>query len=149
MIENSKKMSWKVSNAKSLPIQIKDMRFEQSFLDSLQKYANQSAERSSKKKKKLSSVRSKDPSEYPDDLLDEEIEENGLAPLEPITPSIIIFAIIKDVILIPFIGSFVWKSVLLLAKPTLRLITELGYRCGLWLSGQLGLRRLPLRTDLN
>lgn len=139
-------MSWKVSNVKSLPIQIKDMRFEQLFLDSLQKYANQNAEISSKRNKKESPMHSKITPEYPDDLLDKEVEDPGLAPLAPITPSIITFAIIKDVILIPFIGSFVWKSLLLLAKPTLRLITELGYRCGLWLCGQLGLRRLPLGT---
>lgn len=131
---------------KSLSIQIKDLRFEQSFLDSLQKYANQSAEKSSKKKR--SSVKSNASSEYPDDLLDEIVEEVDPAPLAPITPSIIVFAIIKDVIFIPFLGSFVWKSLLLLAKPTLRLVTDLGYRCGLWLCGQLGLQRLSLNPVL-
>lgn len=114
-------------------ITVPDLRFEHSFIKSLQAYANDSAKRTAKTKNSKSGSAKQCVDGLPvDDII---------APVAPITPAIVIYAVIKDVILRPLLEGFLWSSTLLLVKPTLRLVTAFGRRSGLWLIGQIGLRR--------
>ncbi|GEQ70783.1 hypothetical protein JCM33374_g4462 [Metschnikowia sp. JCM 33374] len=112
-------------------IPIPDLRFENSFLRSLQRYADSSA--------------GKNDGPITDSelqLLDEQNTSLGepeeLKPVGPITPSIVTYAVIKDIILRPLIEGFSWAMIVILFRPTLGLITAQGHRAGTWLATVLG-----------
>lgn len=114
-------------------ITIPDLRFEQSFLKSLQTYANG--------KKTLADDELK--------LLDEPGEDSPqFQPIAPITPGIVAMAVIKDQIIMPLIQGFLWSGFLISVRPFLGLVVASGQRCGIWFGnmvglGQLGVRRYP------
>lgn len=120
----------------SRPLPIPDLRFEQSLLKSLQVYANARAQAKAhhlKTKKPAETAEVVAPGAAPDAV--------EPAPLAPITPGIVIYAIIKDVMFRPLIEGFLWATVVILARPSLRLITAQGYKCGLWFGHLIGLKR--------
>ncbi|KAL6450315.1 hypothetical protein SBY92_002249 [Candida maltosa Xu316] len=81
--------------------------------------------------------------------LDDEEEEELYKPLNPITPSIIIYAIIKDQILMPLLQGFLWTGLLISVRPFLGLIVKNGQNAGHWVSNLLGLNKLtPRRRTL-
>ncbi|KAF3992109.1 hypothetical protein FT663_02426 [Candidozyma haemuli var. vulneris] len=117
-------------------IPIPDLRFEQSFLRSLHAYAG--AEVAPLSDKELENV----------DDEDAEDKVSDLKPIGPITPGIVIFAVIKDQILMPLIQGFMWSGFLLTVRPMLRLVVASGQATGLWLYRLLGLdqaRRYAVR----
>ncbi|EMG45847.1 hypothetical protein G210_3927 [Candida maltosa Xu316] len=135
----------------SLPIP--DLRFEQSFMRSLNKYAGNhqpSAELplGSKTYSHVATLTDAD-LQLMNQQLDDEEEEELYKPLNPITPSIIIYAIIKDQILMPLLQGFLWTGLLISVRPFLGLIVKNGQNAGHWVSNLLGLNKLtPRRRTL-
>lgn len=123
---------------KTSAITIPDLRFEQSFLKSLDNYAAQN-------QFKKSSITN---SEL--DLLDIDGVEStnddqlNLAPIVPITPGIVTYAIIKDQIFMPLLQGFLWSGVLLCIRPFLGLVIANGQRWGTWVANAVGI--LPRRV---
>lgn len=122
----------------SLPIP--DLRFEQSFISQLNKYAG-NKQPDQQKLQPLSSKKYNHIATLTDDdlkLLNEELdieEEEEIdnytdkpqpKPLAPITPSIVIYAIIKDQMLMPLLQGFLWTGVLLCVRPLLKLVVRNG-----------------------
>lgn len=120
-----------LSKAASLPIP--DLRFEQSFSRLLQKYAD--THTLSAAELQLS------------DSIDEESDTtpNILKPLAPITPSIVIYAVVKDHIIMPLIQGFLYSGLLLCIRPVAGAIVTHGQLCGTWLAQMIGLNRKPYR----
>lgn len=118
-------------NAFEKLITIPDLRFENSFLRSLQKYADKAA---GKRTGPITDAELK--------RLDEQganvSEAEEIKPVGPITPGIVTYAVIKDIVLRPLIEGFLWALILILFRPTLRLITAQGHRAGTWLATILG-----------
>lgn len=120
----------------SLPMQrppkipIPDLRFEQSFMRSLNSYASAKVE-------PLSDAELK--------VVDEETDETTpeLQPLAPITPGIVVFAIVKDQILMPLIQGFLLSGFYIIARPMLRWVIANGQSTGRWLFHILGLDQRP------
>ena len=138
----------------SLPIP--DLRFEQSFISQLNKYAG-NKQPDQQKLQPLSSKKYNHIATLTDDdlkLMNEELdieEEEEIdnytdkpqpKPLAPITPSIVIYAIIKDQMLMPLLQGFLWTGVLLCVRPLLKLVVRNGQYAGHWVSNLLGLNRL-------
>ncbi|EEQ36753.1 hypothetical protein EJF18_10903 [Clavispora lusitaniae] len=129
--------------AKTTVYPIPDLRFEQSFFRSLQTYANKKAginHTLSEKELKLMGV-----DESAEDL---NVEGNTLqapvAPLAPITPSVVAYAVIKDQIILPLLQGFLWSGFLLCLGPVMRAIVANGQTCGTWLAQMVGLGRKPV-----
>lgn len=106
-----------------------DMRFEQSFMKTLRTYAVNS---------------SKGESIAPgDEKAVEQLEQREVnSPIEPITPGIVTYAIVKDQILMPLLQGFLWTGILIMSKPVLRLVVQQGQKCGVYLSTILGMNQL-------
>ena len=99
---------------------IPDLRFEQSFMKQLNKYAGNQQSQSNK----LDLLKPHNTSPLTDEdlkLLNEELDEEEqdelYKPLNPITPSVVIYAILKDQILIPLLQGFLWTGVLISMRP--------------------------------
>lgn len=109
-------------------IVIPDLRFEQVFRKSLSNYADKANESrrviSSKELDKYASEDG-DGSEAQAPSL-----ENRPPPIEPSSPSIVAYAVIRDIMLRPLVEGFLWALICILARPTLRLITRQGFRVG-------------------
>lgn len=90
-------------------ITIPDLRFEKLFERSLQKYAGRNMKATA--------------------------AGPGLRPIGPVTPGIVMFAIIKDIMVRPLLEGFTFAMLLLLVRPTLRLIQANGHRAGTWVAG--------------
>lgn len=122
-----------LSKAAGLPIP--DLRFEQSFFRLLQKYAD--THTLSSKELQLS------------DSIDEgtphESAPETLKPLAPVTPAIVIYAVIKDHIFMPLIQGFLYSGLLLCFRPAMGAIVAHGQLCGTWLMNIVGLNRKPYR----
>lgn len=63
-------------------------------------------------------------------------------PLKPITPRIVIFAIIKDQIVLPLLQGFFLTGFLMSVRPFLSLLVKNGQHAGTWVSNLLGLNKL-------
>lgn len=109
-------------------IPIPDLRFEQLFLRSLDKYTAPSVAPLTETELQIV-----------DD--GEEDKEVNLKPIGPITPGIVVYAVIKDQILMPLLQGFLWSSFLILARPALGLVVANGQATGRWLYRLLGLDR--------
>lgn len=73
-------------------------------------------------------------------------EKNELmAPIEPITPGIVIYAILKDQILMPLLQGFAWTGFLLSIRPIAAVLIAQGQHTGIWVSNLLGLNKLRRR----
>lgn len=123
-------------SAKVPVIPIPDLRFEQTFLRSLQKYVDAG--------KPLTDTELA--------LLAEDGEDRPpqIQPLAPITPGIVILAIVKDQILMPLLQGFLWSGFLLSLRPMMGLVVASGQRCGTWVANAMGLnqiRRYPGRLE--
>lgn len=120
------------SNLKVPAITIPDLRFEQSFLKSLDRYADQAQS----KKSAISNAELK--------LLDIDDDksvtnEAELAPIAPITPGIVMYAILKDQIFMPLLQGFLWSGLLLCVRPFLGMIVANGQRWGTWVANGIGI----------
>lgn len=73
---------------------------------------------------------------------DNQSHSNQLSPIEPITPGIVIYAILKDQIFMPLLQGFLWTGLLISIRPILGIITYQGQTCGTWLANALGLNRI-------
>lgn len=113
-------------------IPLPDLRFEQSFMRSLQGYADDTLKKPFVKLLKLQLSKRQD---YPDDLLDE-IEA---PPLSPITPSVVLYAIIKDQIIMPLVQGFLWAGILLSWRPIRVSLIGYGLRSGQYLYNMIGI----------
>lgn len=78
-------------------------------------------------------------------VVDEETDETTpeLQPLAPITPGIVVFAIVKDQILMPLIQGFLLSGFYIIARPMLRWVIANGQSTGRWLFHILGLDQRP------
>lgn len=101
----------RMTNIKPLPLL--DLRFEETFIKSLQVYAAPKA-----------------------------ANDTEETPIPPITPSIVTYAIIKDQVILPLIQGFLWSGLVLLTKPFLVMVVRHGQRLGAGLVGFIGIRRL-------
>ncbi|KAI5954935.1 hypothetical protein KGF54_001496 [Candida jiufengensis] len=128
---------------------IPDLRFEQGFMRQLNNYAGNKKE---EQKPSLFNKRNYDPIPQITDAelkklnqqLDEDEEEylEKPEPLFPITPNIVIYALIKDQIIMPLLQGFFWTGFLISIRPFLGLIVKQGQIAGHWLSSLIGLNRL-------
>ncbi|KAK6876015.1 hypothetical protein K6H11_000523 [Candida tropicalis] len=130
---------------------IPDLRFEQSFMKQLNKYAGNQQSQSNK----LDLLKPHNTSPLTDEdlkLLNEELDEEEqdelYKPLNPITPSVVIYAILKDQILIPLLQGFLWTGVLISMRPFLRIIVRNGQYAGHWVSNLLGLNQLTKNVGI-
>ncbi|ODV76992.1 uncharacterized protein CANTADRAFT_32402, partial [Suhomyces tanzawaensis NRRL Y-17324] len=119
-----------------MDFKIPDLRFEQTFIKQLNSYAGRDTQDvATLSEEELKLVNS--------DLDKKEIEaRDSLTPLEPITPSIVIYAIIKDQILMPLLQGFLWSGFLLSVSPILAGVVAHGQRTGTWVANLVGLNRL-------
>lgn len=115
---------------KPLAIPIPDLRFENSFLKTLQGYADKAqVQKSTLTDAELRLL----------DLLLAREHDLPDAPIAPVTPAIVIYAVIKDIVLRPLVEGFVWAGILILFKPTMRLVLAHGMRTGTYLASLVGL----------
>ncbi|RCK55619.1 hypothetical protein Cantr_05910 [Candida viswanathii] len=133
--------------AQGLPIP--DLRFEQSFMRQLNKYAGNTPQDNQpekfsflrKRHNELASLTDED-LKLLNEELDEEEQEELLKPLNPITPSVVIYAILKDQILMPLLQGFLWTGILISVRPFLKIVVRNGQHAGHWVSNMLGLNQL-------
>ncbi|CAH2353285.1 hypothetical protein CLIB1423_10S01508 [[Candida] railenensis] len=111
----------------SLPIP--DLRFEQSFLRSLDGYAGKRSD-GGLSEKELQALESGDP-----DAL-------APAPLNPVTPGIVVYAVLKDQIIMPLVQGFIWAGILLSWRPVRVGIIRYGQRSGEYLFNMIGLGKM-------
>ncbi|KAK6200991.1 serine-rich protein [Scheffersomyces amazonensis] len=111
-------------------IHIPDLRFEQTFMRQLNGYAQTGPSRSSPLSDAELQAANVD--------IDEEVDEK---PIGVITPSIVLYAIFKDQILMPLVQGFLWTGFLLSVRPILNIIVRQGQLSGIWLSNLMGLNR--------
>lgn len=123
----------------SLTIPLPDLRLEQTFIKSLHNYA---------KTEPLSKKDLKQKNEFELDALNDELdlqEQEEISNPLPITPSIVIYAVVKDHILMPLIQGFAFAGLLILTKPLLLSVIRHGQRTGhrlnQYLATILGLKR--------
>lgn len=60
-----------------------------------------------------------------------------------ISTLVVLYAVIKDHVVLPLVLGFLWTSILMLAGPLLFQLTHHGQRCGLWLARVLHLNGGP------
>ncbi|CDK25072.1 unnamed protein product [Kuraishia capsulata CBS 1993] len=60
-------------------------------------------------------------------------------PLPVITPGIVIYTIVKDQLLMPFVQGFAWACILLAMKPWLFRCIQSGRNAGVWIFSSFGL----------
>jgi hypothetical protein len=106
-------------------IQVPDLRFEQSFLRSLQAYAGSGGSDTTLSEKELMQVDSTD-----------------TPPLNPITPSIVLYAVLKDQLLMPFVQGFLWAAILMLWRPMRVALIGAGQSTGKYLFNMIGVGRV-------
>ncbi|KAI5958573.1 hypothetical protein KGF57_002418 [Candida theae] len=128
---------------------IPDLRFEQSFMRQLNAYAGNKeldGRHSALNPKNYNPLPKLTDGEL--ELLNENVdkeEEEYLEdpePLKPITPRIVIFAIVKDQIVLPLLQGFFITGFLISVRPILALLVKNGQHAGTWVSNLLGLNRL-------
>lgn len=132
---------------------IPDLRFEQSFMRQLNTYAGNKdldGKHSAFNKKNYNPLPQLTDGELEllNENLDKEEEEylEEPKPLKPITPRIVIFAIIKDQIVLPLLQGFFLTGFLMSLRPLLGLLVKNGQHAGTWVANLLGLNRLTPTT---
>ncbi|KAI5964962.1 hypothetical protein CANMA_003472 [Candida margitis] len=132
---------------------IPDLRFEQSFMRQLNTYAGN---KDLDNKHSLFNKKNNNPLpkltdgelQLLNENLDKEEEEylEDPKPLQPITPRVVIFAIIKDQIVLPLLQGFFLTGFLMSVRPLLALLVRNGQQAGHWVSNLVGLNRLTPTT---
>lgn len=131
-----------------MSINIPDLRFEQSFMKNLYAYAGykfpspQEFRKTQISDSKIERL-NKGIDEEETNILntDQQLEDT----LPPLPVSIILYAIVKDQILMPLMQGFLWTGLLMSIRPFLRVLALQGKRSGTWMSNVLGLNRLKHR----
>ncbi|CAH6720579.1 hypothetical protein CLIB1444_04S03268 [[Candida] jaroonii] len=123
----------KLNSFKDLPLP--DLRFEQSFVASLHKYADTQPKLDQMSVEQLDQLNVE---------LDRREQEELINPL-PITPSIVTYAVIKDQILMPLIQGFLYTGALILVRPILRMIVLNGQNFGHSLASFIGINQILRR----
>lgn len=131
-----------------MSIHIPDLRFEQSFMKNLYAYAGHKFP--SPQELHRNQVTDSEIERLHDGIDEEEMKirntdhlpEDTLPPL-PVT--VILYAIIKDQILMPLMQGFLWTGLLISIRPFLKALTLQGKRSGIWVSNALGLNRIRHR----
>ncbi|EDK41296.2 hypothetical protein PGUG_05394 [Meyerozyma guilliermondii ATCC 6260] len=118
---------------------IPDLRFEETFVASLNAYAH--PEQAAAQAKSQTSFYSRQKRRHKHELTDEELDLQP-KPL-PIPTSVVLYAIIKDQIVSPLLSGFLWTGILMVCGPILWQITNHGQRCGIWLANILHLNGGP------
>ncbi|CAK7904050.1 hypothetical protein CAAN1_13S03136 [[Candida] anglica] len=128
-----------------MSITIPDLRFEQTFLRSLNTYAGDTkhaepeGENLMKKTKRSKNGK-----------LNFDVDAAAMVPSEPtplVTPSIVAYAVIKDQIIMPLLQGFLWAGILVVISPLRSHIVAGGQSCGKWLFNAVGLGNLrPIQT---
>lgn len=72
-------------------------------------------------------------------------QNNQLQPIEPITPWIVIYTIIKDQMFFPLLQGFLWTGVLISLRPLMRLAVKQGQHAGTWVANLVGLNAIHRR----
>ncbi|EGW35724.1 uncharacterized protein SPAPADRAFT_58922 [Spathaspora passalidarum NRRL Y-27907] len=126
-------------------IAIPDLRFEQSFLKQLHKYAGDvqappPVSPNKLKRKHNAPVLTDAELQLMNHNLDVQ-EQQQLQPL-PISTGIVVYAVIKDQIIMPLLQGFLLSYALLSIRPVLRLVVKNGQEVGGWVSRLIGLNRL-------
>lgn len=130
------------SSVTNLPLP--DLRFEQTFMKSLNTYATNAS-----KTKPISESLLKEKDETEIELLNEQLDiqeqSEVVGPLAPITPGIVTYAVIKDQIIMPLLQGFVYTAVIILSKPFLQQVVLNGQRFGSYLATILGVNQFTHR----
>lgn len=121
-------------------LKLPDLRFEETFLKSLYSEAGQNE----KDPEELAAggLSDKQLRKYNKKL--DTMEEKELHPITPITPSIVMYVILKDQIIKPLLQGFLWSGLLILSRPLLSMVVLGGQRCGIWVSNMVGLNKLAV-----
>lgn len=110
-------------------IPLPDLRFEQTFMKQLYGYA---AEAKPSKPAQLS--------DSDIALINMELDElYPTIPLPQITVPIVVYAVIKDQIILPLIQGFLWSGFLLSVAPVLSWVVVRGQGSGMWVANLIGL----------
>lgn len=118
-------------------ITLPDLRFEETFMKSLYGYSGQSKVHS---KPTSHSHLSDEELELLNKELDRQEQEMIEQPL--ITPGTVVYAIIKDQIIMPLIQGFLWTGFLISMAPVMRIIVRQGQIAGKRLYDLMGLGNL-------
>ncbi|ODQ79954.1 hypothetical protein BABINDRAFT_176111 [Babjeviella inositovora NRRL Y-12698] len=114
-----KKHTRKFSSFQPGSIPVPDLRYEHGVTNSISDYA-----KSVQLKNHTQALGLKEAGEA------EDVED---LPPPPITPTIVLWVIWKNQIMMPLLQSFLWTGFLLSLGPVRNLIIGNGVRCGLWL----------------
>lgn len=133
------------TTARMSGFKLPDLRFEESFVKTLYSYAGH--EISDYDTPSASGALTEKELVQLNEELDHEEQRivrstSDLRPLEPISSSIIAYAVVKDQIIMPLIQGFLWTGLLISIRPFLGVVVAQGQRCGMWLSTVLGLNRI-------
>ncbi|CAK9441363.1 uncharacterized protein LODBEIA_P52310 [Lodderomyces beijingensis] len=132
-------------------INLPDLRFEQTFWRQLNSYAgHQSNGHSSPlsysyphgKVQGLTDAELDRLNQDMDKKEGQELSSVVPQPLSPITPGIVVYAILKDVILMPFLQGLFLTGFLISIRPVLNTVVKNGQQAGIWVSNLLGLNSL-------
>lgn len=118
---------------------IPDLRFEETFVASLNAYAH--PEQAAARAKSQPSLYTRPKRRHHHELTDEELDLQP-KPL-PVPTKVVLYAIFKDQIVLPLLLGFLWTGLLMVAGPILWHITNHGRRCGMWLANILHLNGGP------
>lgn len=119
-------------------ITIPDLRFEESFMRQINSYAGREPPAPSK----VQGLSDEELKLINNDIDILETNELEMTPIAPITPGIIIYAILKDQILMPLLQGFAWTGFLLSIRPIASVLIAQGQHTGIWVSNLLGLNKL-------
>lgn len=116
-------------------INLPDLRFEQSFMKLLAQYAGNPPKTATGLSDQELELLGKDVDEE-----EQRILEGG--PLSPITPGIVVYALIKDQIIMPLLQGFLWTGLLIAARLVLQAVVRNGQMFGAKLYNLVGLKTL-------
>ncbi|EDK46416.1 hypothetical protein PVL30_004317 [Lodderomyces elongisporus] len=127
---------------------IPDLRFEQSFWRQLNAYAGNTMPTRKISTNKLGYGSAKGLTDEELELLNADIDKeeerylNKPQPLAPVTPGIVVYAIVKDQIIMPFLQGLFLTGFLISIRPILAHVVRNGQHVGRWMYNLLGLDQL-------
>lgn len=109
--------------AGAMNINIPDLRFEQLFMKLLWTYAGNAPQ-------KTTGLTDDELNLLSEQLDHDEKTEVEAGPLSPITPTVVILAILKDQIIMPLLQGFLWTGFLIGMRPFFAQVVRSGQRAG-------------------